>query len=310
MKMKNKTRNSNQKNQPLVSVVMPVYNAEPYLCDAIESIVNQTYGNIEFIIVDDASTDNSWKIIQRYKKQYTKKIKILRNKNNLGVSMTVKKAINKAEGDFIARMDADDISYPNRIEKQLRYLIAHPKTVAIGTQCQIIDAEGKNIGIKKFPISFSEVKKYIFEFVPLQQPSLMISRKKLPSKFEYYKDGLNTAEEVELLFKLFKYGKVENLDETLLKYRLHGANTSLANIKKTFFLTLISRLKAVVVYGYKPTPKSVVITFAQAVAVLIIPQRYLFSLYSFIRNFSLKRIISYNINIGTGKSLSLREILW
>lgn len=305
--MKNKKINID-KNQPLVSVVMPVFNAEKYLREAIESILNQTYKNIEFIIVDDASTDNSWKIIKSYSGK-TKVIKTIRNYTNLGISMSVKKAISDAKGDFIARMDADDISNPKRIEKQVEYLLSKKGVVAVGTQCYIINANGEIIGEKQFPTSFEEIKKYIFEFIPVQQPSIMIAKKRLPSNFEYYKDGLNTAEEVELLFKLFTQGKVENLPETLLKYRLHGTNTSLKDIRKTFILTLISRLKALAVYGYKPTLKGVFITFVQSIAIFIIPQKYLFPLYRFTRNFSFRKLISGSINIGVEKSLSLREIL-
>ncbi len=307
MKIKDKKRRI-IKRLPLVSVVMPVYNAEAYLSEAIESVLNQGYKKLELIIVDDGSTDNSLSIIKKYARK-SRRIKFLENEKNLGISLTVKKAIDQAQGDFIARMDADDVSYAKRIEKQLKYLLAHKRTVAIGSQCQLIDKRGKNIGIKTFPLSHKEIYKYIFEFIPLQQPSLMIARKRLPADFEFYKDGMNTAEEVELIFKLFKYGKVENLSDTLLKYRIHDSNTSLSNIRKTFLLTLISRVKAVVVYGYKPTLKGVFMTFAQTVAVLILPQKYLFSLYSLVRDFSVNKFIFTNINSARIRSLSLRNLL-
>ena len=196
----------------LVSIVMPVYNAGDFLVESIESILNQTYKEYEFIIVDDASTDSSWEMLKRYAKK-DPRIKLLRNKTNEGVSITVKRAIKEAQGDFLARMDADDISMPDRIEKQVKYLQDNPDVVALGTQCETIDTEGAITGEKVFPTEFEKIHRYIFTFIPVQQPSLMIARNRLPRNFEFYHDGMNTAEEVELLFKLFQYGKVVNLPE-------------------------------------------------------------------------------------------------
>lgn len=255
-----------------ISVVMPVYNAAEYLHESIKSILNQTYQNFEFIIVDDASSDKTWQILKTYARK-SKKIKLFRNKRNLGVSEAVKKAIDQADGEYIARMDADDIALPSRFEKQIDYLESHPKTVAVGGQCILINKFGQDIGTKTFPTKNEDVYKYIFEFIPLQQPTLMIARKKLPKNFEFYRDGMNTAEEVELIFKLFACGKVENLPDTLLKYRLHDNNTSLKDIKETFLLTLISRVKAIYKYKYKPTVTGVFVTFAQAMVIFLFPKR-------------------------------------
>jgi len=272
----------NQKNQPFISVIMPVYNAGNFLVEAIESILNQTYKNFEFIIVDDASTDNSYKILKSYAKK-NKRIRLFRNKKNLGISQTVKKAINKSKGDFLARMDADDICLPNRLAKQLNYLITNPNTVAVGTQCYIIDKDGNLIGEKKFPVKFEDVYKYILKFIPVQQPTLMINKKKLPRNFQYYHDGMQTAEEVELIFKLFKYGKVENLPEPLHLYRIHNGNTSFKNLKKTFFLTLAARVKALFIYDYKPNLSGLAFTLLQTVCVFLLPQAIVFWLYQRIR---------------------------
>jgi glycosyltransferase involved in cell wall biosynthesis len=268
---------------PFVSIVMPVFNAGMYLRQSIDSILAQTYSHFEFIIVDDASTDNSLEILKEYAKK-DKRITVLTNKKNLGVSMTVKKAIKKAKGTYLARMDADDISYPERLEKQVAYLSTHPHTVAVGTQCSVIDKRGKEVGEKKFPLHHNEIYKYISILIPVQQPSLMIAKNRLPKTFEYYVDGMNTAEEVELIFKLFKYGNVENLPEKLLRYRLHGENTSLKDIKKTFLLTLLSRIKAITVHGYKPPVKGIVATIIQTALVLLLPTSVTLFIYTTIKH--------------------------
>lgn len=273
----------NKTTSPLVSVVMPVFNAAPYLKDCVESILNQTHSNLEFIIVDDASTDATPLILASMAKK-DRRIKLFRNELQRGISITVKIAINKAKGDYIARMDADDISLPERLAKQVAYLEKNKKTVALGTQCLLIDKNNKVTGKKTFPTKHEDIYKYVFHFVPLQQPTLVIARHRLPKNFEFYQDGMNTAEEVELFFKLFQYGKIENLDEYLFKYRIHGENTSLKNIRRTFILTLISRLKATIKYNYRPTFSGVVMTIAQAIIVLILPQRITLFLYKLSRS--------------------------
>lgn len=280
MRIQNNINNkrSSKTNQPLVSVVMPVYNAGNFLVEAIKSILSQTYKNFEFIIVDDASTDNSWKILKQYARK-NKKIKLFRNSENLGVSVTVKRAISESKGNFIARMDADDISFPDRLEKQIKYLLSHKTTVALGGQCLLIDKKGRVIGAKTFPTKFEDIYKYIFQFVPVQQPTLIISRKRLPKSFEYYKDGMNTAEEIELIFKLFLYGKVENLQDVVLNYRLHDNNTSLRNLRTTFYYTLVARLNALLRYKYKPTFQGVIATILQTFLVFTLPKRVLTGLY-------------------------------
>lgn len=263
---------------------MPVYNAGTFLVEAIESILKQTYKNFEFIIVDDASTDDSWKILRKFRKK-DKRIKTYRFQENVGVSQTVKYAIEKSKGKFLARMDADDIAHPQRLEKELNYLLKNPQTVAVGSQCYLINKKGKIIGKKTFPVKFEDIYKYIFTFIPVQQPTLMINRTKLPKDFEYYYDGMNTAEEVELLFKLFQYGKVENLKETLHYYRLHDKNTSLQNLKKTFLLTLLSRIKAIFKYDYKPTILGITSTLFQTFIVLLLPSKIILEIYWAIQNF-------------------------
>lgn len=272
---------------------MPVYNAGPFLSDAIKSILSQTCRNFEFIIVDDASEDSSWQITQDIARKH-KQIKATRNPKNLGVSETVKKAISLAKGEFLARMDADDVALPVRLEKQVKYLLKHKETVAIGGQCLLIDKDGDIVGEKTFPTAFSDIYKYIFKFIPVQQPTLMIARRRLPREFKYYRDGMNTAEEVELLFKLFQYGKVENLPDTLLMYRLHDKNTSLLNIRKTFLLTLLARVKGVLLYGYKPTLSGVVVTLLQTGVALLLPRKLALFLYKKLRKIGVPQPFSFS----------------
>src|SRR3989338_10709157 len=133
-----------------ISVIMSVYNGMPYLPEAVKSILNQTYKNFEFIIIDDASTDQSTKYLRFLK---DKRIKLIKNSKNLGLAASLNKALKFAKGEYIARMDADDISLPKRFEKQVKFFKKHPSVDICGTWVNLIDDVGKIIGEKKYPIS-------------------------------------------------------------------------------------------------------------------------------------------------------------
>jgi glycosyltransferase involved in cell wall biosynthesis len=283
-------------NKPLISVVMPVYNAGEFVAQSIDSILGQTYKNFEFIIVDDASTDNSWEVLKKYARK-SKKIKIFRNKVNLHSAKTVTYAMNMAKGDYIARMDADDIALPRRLELELQHLLKNKKTVAVGGQCILVDENNSIIGEKRFPTRFKDIYNMSFKFCPAQQPAMMIARHRLPKNFPFYDHGLTPVEDMELLFKLYKYGKVENLKDFVLMYRIHSSNSSLKNFKKSFILTLISRLHGVLYHGYKPTVTGVLVTCAQTVAVLLLPQNLTFTLYK-----AMKKISSPTPSVAYGKA--------
>ena len=140
----------------LVSVVLPIYNTEKYLPACLKSIQSQTYRPIELIAIDDQSTDSSWSILQQFAKNKPW-VKIYQNSKNLGVSPTFNRTVQKAKGQFLARMDADDIMKKDRLKLQLKYLQQHPNTVIVGGQCQIINTHGQKIGIKKFPLNNSAI---------------------------------------------------------------------------------------------------------------------------------------------------------
>lgn len=266
---------------------MPVYNAGDYLVEAIESIINQTYTDWELIAVDDNSKDNSYSILRTYAAN-DRRIKVFKNVSNKGVSATASFALVKAKGDFIARMDADDVAFPDRFEKQVEFLVNNPKTIIVGAQCQLINADGEFTGMKTFPLNFKQIKKMIFVTIPMQQPSVMINTNLLPKNFQWYDKKFNVAEEIELMFKLFTYGDAYNLPEVLLKYRIHGKNISLSHPKETFYMTLRARIKGIVKYGYKPTLKSVAISFIQTLAVTMLPEKWIYPIYVFARGLKQK----------------------
>jgi glycosyltransferase involved in cell wall biosynthesis len=271
--------------QPLISVVMPVYNAAAFLPIAIESIQNQTFTNWEMFCFDDLSTDNSWQILQDYAKKDSR-IKVFRNGHHRGVAGAANEALKKAKGSFIARMDADDVALPYRFQVQVDYLTNNPSMVAVGGQCEVIDQSGQVIGEKRFPTDPKKTREMIFATIPLQQPTLMVHRGRLPKSFAWYKEGAQTAEEVDVLFRLLQAGEVTNVSETVLRYRIHGNNVSLKDPKKTFYITLKARLRAVREYGYQPTITGWITTLAQAIVVTVLPSGWVYPVYAVLRGMS------------------------
>lgn len=251
---------------------MPVYNAGDFLHEAIDSILTQKCRNWELICVDDRSQDRSFEILKSYARQ-NKQIRIYRNKGHQGVATTANFAISRARGRFIARMDADDVMLPRRIEKQLAFLTKRPNIVAVGGQCALINSEGGRIGEKHFPTSHARIYATAFQMVPMQQPTLMVNTSLLPIDFRWYEDGQDTAEEVLLLFRLFKHGLCANLKDYVLKYRIHQNNTSLAHPKKTFLLTYKARQVAIKQFGYQPTLGGSLVSNLQWFLVNILPEK-------------------------------------
>ncbi len=260
---------------------MPVYNPGIHLIEAIESILNQTFIDFEFIIVDDASTDNSWKIIKSFSKKDNRIIP-LKNKINLGVSLTSNIAISQAKGKYIARMDSDDISTPDRIQKQVDFLKNNSKTVLVGGQCTIINENNQIIGEKKFPTTSKQINNMIFWAVPVQQGYMMINRTLLPKKFSWYSPSKFSAEEVDLYFNLLKFGQFANLSDNLYFYRQLSTSLSHQNPKKTFWITLKSRLRAIN-NGFYPSLIAILINILQIVIISVLPNHFIMSLWHYIR---------------------------
>ncbi len=266
-------------NQPLVSIIMPVYNAGDYLVEAIESIRNQTYKHWELLCVDDGSTDESWKILKKYKKK-DDRIRIYRFPKNKGLAYALNTAITKIRGQFVARMDADDISLPQRLEKQRKYLEENKEIVAVGTQVKLIDNNGHFIGYKTFPQNPQKLYQMMMTMMAIQHPTLM-TYSKLIKKCRY--ENHTTAEDVSMFFKLLQYGKFSNTKEVLFKYRVRKNSNSLKNPKKTFYLTLKSRIKAVLKWNYHPTIKGILINFCQFLLISLLPNNLIIFIYEWIR---------------------------
>lgn len=213
--------------RPEVSIIMPVYNGEMYLGEAIESILNQTYTNFEYLIINDGSTDNSLDIIDKYARKDKRIVAISRE--NKGLVASLNEGIALAKGKYIARMDADDISLPNRIEQELRYLEENSDVDILGSNIEIIgdvDKERKEGYIKWFNSSLNEtnIEEKFLEGCALSHPSVMI-KKQLFAHLKY-RDNY-CAEDYDLWMRALKQGfKIRKIEEVLLQYRIHADSKS------------------------------------------------------------------------------------
>jgi len=216
-------------NRPLISVIMPVYNSEKYLAKAIESILNQTYRNFEFLIINDGSNDSSVEIIKRYAKK-DERIILINRKENKGIVYSLIEGINQARGEFVARMDADDISLPNRFEVQIEYMIKNNLDVC-GSFIQFL-RKGIKERIIAFPIKHNEIK-YTLLFVNAFSHPTVVFRKEVFQKVNYRTD-YESAEDYKLWCDILSNTdfKVGNVPEVLLYYRKYGSQGSIKMFEK------------------------------------------------------------------------------
>ena len=212
--------NTNGNNEPLVSIIMSVYNGGQYLLEAVQSILNQTYTNFEFIIVDDGSTDSSYELITKLSGN-NKKVKIFR-RPHYGLANSLNFAISKSNGKYIARMDADDISEKLRIEKQVHYLEKNKNIDLLGSNRKYIGVgNSKIIRSSKLPSDNNIIKWHLFFSVPIIHPTIMMRAKVLKSQ-SGYSEEYKYAQDYELYTRLSRISNFHNLSESLLEYRNHN----------------------------------------------------------------------------------------
>lgn len=206
---------------PELSVVMSVYNGQDYLEESIDSVLNQSYSKFEFIIINDGSTDNTEKIINRYAGKDDRIVPV--HQQNAGLAKSLNRGIEKAKGKYIARQDADDVSLPNRFEIQMAFLQSHPEIVLCGTWF-LEQNEGKGKKIRKYPVEDGALRKNIKYVNNFCHPSVIY----LKAAFimaGYYDERLSTGQDFELWMRLCNYGEMSNIPQILVKKRIGTGNT-------------------------------------------------------------------------------------
>ncbi|MBA3665078.1 MAG: glycosyltransferase [Bacteroidetes bacterium] len=236
-------------NNNFVSVIMPAYNASAFISEAIKSILNQTYSNFEFIIINDGSTDSTEKIIRQYNDS---RIVYIKNESNLGLIESLNKGISIAKGVFIARMDADDISLPARLLKQVEALEFNSGLVAVGSDYfQLVNNRRRLIQND----NDSDYQKAMLLFTPCFCHPVVMMRNVFTEKNLKYKSEYKYAEDYKLWTELAHIGKFANINEPLLEYRAHSGQVSTENHQKQLEISERIRREFYESLGLQFTPK-------------------------------------------------------
>ncbi len=235
---------------PRVSVIMPVYNGEKYLRQAVESVLRQTFTDFELIIINDGSTDNSSHSIRSFTDP---RVVVIENKQNVGLSTVRNRGLEIARGEFIAFLDCDDIAYPERLELQVAFLLANPDVGLVGSFVRLIDENGKPgvswrdyIPSEQFPIRIMFGNTFTTSSVLLRKTALPQER---------FREGFAPAEDYDLWVRILKQWKGWNIPKILTDYRTHTAGTSVT--KKALQQTVIERIIRLELkeIGIEPSPE-------------------------------------------------------
>jgi len=200
---------------PHISVVLPVYNGEAYLAEAVRSILGQTCTDFELLIVDDGSTDGSAAVAESFGDL---RVRVIRLSPNGGIIAALKAGFAEARGVYIARMDADDLSLPERLARQAAFLDTHPSVGICGTWIEEFGARQSVVSLACEP---EEIRVRLLFGWAMAHPTLMMSRRFLEKHGLAYREGFHHVEDMDLLMRASDLGSLANLPEVLLRYRTH-----------------------------------------------------------------------------------------
>ncbi len=269
------------KNVCIVSVLMPAYNAEKTIAEAIESILSQTFQSFELIIADDCSTDATRDIIRSYERK-DPRIKAIYNKMNLYIAGNRNILLKYAKGKYIAWQDADDISLPKRLEHQVAFLDTHAEVGIVGGYLQFFNEKG-NTSLRKYATNDEDLRKNIFKFSPVAQPGAMI-RKKCLDEMGEYDLRFPPAEDLDMSFRIGTKYKFANLPEVVIKYRENYSSATFKRLRKIERSTLEIRnnYKSHPMYAMSVIDK--IYNVLQFLSLYIVPSKMKIALFNRIRN--------------------------
>jgi glycosyltransferase involved in cell wall biosynthesis len=213
------------KKAPKVTVFMPVYNGEKYLKEAIESILVQTFPDFELLIIDDGSTDGSVTVV---KSIHDSRIRFIQNERNMGLPYTRNKGFELAKGEYIAFIDCDDTSAPDRLEKQVNFMEEHPEVGICGSWVQDVTSEGRLIAgkVRQYPAEDRKIRHMLLWSPPLWNPSLILRRRVIIDHNLFHNPMYIIGEDYDLWVRASKVTQLANIPEILHYYRRHDLQIS------------------------------------------------------------------------------------
>lgn len=205
---------------PKVSALMAVHNGLGYLREAIESILRQTYADFEFILIDDASTDGSWRIMSEYA-QSDSRVVLLRNPENRGLTASLNRGLGQIRGAYVARQDDDDVSFPSRFERQVSFLDKCQEVVLVGSSHVDIDEHGIKRGVKRRPVDDTDIRWHMLYRNGFTHASVMFRADVLHRCGLHYDEALARSQDYDLWSRLLQHGRGANIPEPLVMRRHH-----------------------------------------------------------------------------------------
>ena len=212
--------------KPLVSFIIAVYNGESFIEDCISSILNQSYNNLEIVIIDDGSTDSTNLILSKISKNSRIKITILKNNSNLGLTRSLNIAVSHAQGQWLARLDADDLSKENRIESQINFAIKNTQYSIIGSSCDFIDIKGNYLYSKYYPSEHHQIKSTLEKAGAFFPHSSVLIKKDVFLKLGGYNNYMKYSQDFELWLRALSKYKIYSINEPLVSIRIHSKRIS------------------------------------------------------------------------------------
>ncbi len=241
--------------EPLVSIILPVCNAARHLPACLESILKQKHEKIEVIAIDDFSKDDSVAILEQYSK-LDNRIKVFTNVKRYGLAVTLNRALQRAQGDFVTFMNPHDVNSVWRIKKQIDFLENNPKVVAVGTQAVTIDEKGKQVDRTNLPAEHEHIYQSFLKGIAVQLETIMINRKRIPKDLLHFTHNKYPFVYVETFMKLFQYGKFANLIQHLYYHRGQPVGSTRITRKEKMSKFVQIAIKSVAVYDYRPSIRS------------------------------------------------------
>ncbi len=227
---------------PLVSVIMATRNRALFLRESIGSILSQSYANLEFLIVDDASLDETAQILKEYAAQDAR-IRLFGNQTNLGLTKSLNKALREAKGKYIARLDDKDTAHKKRIQLQVEFLEANPSYALLGTWAYEMNKEGTVVNKRNLPTESFQLKRVLIQYNPFVHSSLMI-RKEALERVGLYNEEWKRSQDYELYFRIAKFYDIANLSEYLTTYRFVSDSITRTRNREQALFALKARQKA------------------------------------------------------------------
>lgn len=239
----------------LVSVILPVYNASSVLPQSIESLLKQTHQNLEIIIVDDSSKDDTYKIATILQK-CDSRIKVLHNKKRYGPAVSLNRAIRQARGQFVTFMNPTDVASAFKIKKQVQFLEKNPKVVAVGTQCAVVK-DNKNREKTSFPEEHEQIYPTLLHGISMRFETALINRRLLPKDLIRFTTNTYPFIFSGLFLKMLRYGKIANINQYLYTQFENAVAAYRQQTRKGRIVSSVGLLlKSVAEHDYRPSVKA------------------------------------------------------